>query len=122
MNPQSLMRARCPNSGAYSYVRMHSLLVAAAQALFVHRSTTEEKAQEGEIMSTRDIHVFHEIAGWALYVEGQRDAISHYTTQQKAVAAGTAKAQREHVDIFVHPCHERRGTWIRHIHDLRDTD
>lgn len=73
-------------------------------------------------MSACNIHVFHDHAGWALCVEGRRAPISHYPSQKQAIAAGTAKAQRDHTEVFIHRRGDRIGMWNNDADDLRDTD
>ncbi|WP_081623998.1 DUF2188 domain-containing protein [Cupriavidus sp. UYPR2.512] len=73
-------------------------------------------------MSAPNIHVFHDRVGWALFVEGKREPISHYPGQRQAVAAATAKAKREHAELLIHRRGERIGSWDSYAHDLPQTD
>ncbi|MNY77153.1 hypothetical protein D3C86_2169660 [compost metagenome] len=49
-----------------------------------------------------NIHVVPHDEGWDVIHEGARYAESHHATQEEAVAAGTTKAQREHVELLIH--------------------
>ncbi|WP_153956720.1 DUF2188 domain-containing protein [Cupriavidus necator] len=73
-------------------------------------------------MSAPSIHVVHDRVGWALFVEGKREPISHYPGQRQAVAAATAKAEREHAELLIHRRGERIDLWGSLAHDLPETD
>jgi hypothetical protein len=49
-----------------------------------------------------NIHVVPHGDGWDVTREGARYAESHHETQEEAIAAGTAQAQREKVDLLIH--------------------
>ncbi len=54
-------------------------------------------------MSLPNIHVVPtEKHGWAVEVEGTDGATSHYPSQEEAIAAGTEKAKKDRVELFIH--------------------
>jgi len=54
-------------------------------------------------MAARDIHVVPDRqGGWAVAVEGPGGTTTHYPSQRLAILAGTAKAQRDKVELIIH--------------------
>ena len=49
-----------------------------------------------------NLHVVPHGTGWDVIHEGSRYAESHHETQDEAIAAGTERARREHVELLIH--------------------
>lgn len=58
--------------------------------------------------------------GWAVEVEGTDGATSHYPCQEEAIAAGTEKAKRDKVELFIHDRHGKIRERNSFGHDPRD--
>lgn len=70
---------------------------------------------------TANVHVVPtERNGWAVEVEGTDGATSHYPSQEEAIAAGTEKAKRDKVELFIHDRHGKIRERNSFGHDPRD--
>ncbi|KWR90556.1 DUF2188 domain-containing protein [Cupriavidus sp. IDO] len=49
-----------------------------------------------------NLHVVPHQDGWDVIREGARYAESHHATQEEAITAGTAQAQREKIELLIH--------------------
>jgi len=54
-----------------------------------------------------NLHVVPYRDGWDVIYEDSRYAESHHATQQEAIAAASALAQREHAALLIH---DKNGT------------